>query len=188
MKGNNVDPIVLELTEKSRIIPINRSKSKVIAIGIDGKPPNIPMMRGGKIEGYSLVFKNQRIFFFVKTLCDKKRSQRIFKLLGNLIAYTLGLRITAGGSMDYTQFILFCVPSTLGGFIVGTLITNPLLVTIFPLMFLYTRGIENVIDPSEKCRVLCKVAEEFHNRKLALEMKEITSFIDNTVKVLEFPA
>jgi hypothetical protein len=55
-------------------------------------------------------------------------------------------------------------------------------------MFLYTRGIENVIDPSEKCRVLCKVAEEFHNRKLALEMKEITSFIDNTVKVLEFPA
>ena len=39
----------------------------------------------------------------------------------------------------------------------------------------------------EKCRILCKAAEEYHNKQLILEMKNFRSLVEDASDVLQLP-
>jgi hypothetical protein len=155
----------------------------------DGKPLKVPLLRGGdKVRGLSLVsvvIKNKKLANLLRALINAKRLERRLRLLrlffftlNTLLSTSVGLRIALGGSLAYTQIILIGFPSTLGGFLIGLTSTYPLasaLLPLLPLAIFYGRGIEDIPDPSAKCRVLCKVVEEFHNKQLGIEMKKFNS-------------
>ena len=172
-RKRNVDPIVAEL----------KASSRVMAISTDGKPLVIPLMRGGEtLKGLSLVIKSKRLAILIRAIIYAKRKQKLFKLLqinfvilNALLTSSVGLRIAIGGSLDYTQFILIAFPATIGGFLMGLVIANPLASVLLPLGILYGRGIEDIPDPYERCLHFCKAAEEFHNKELAIEMKKLVS-------------
>lgn len=183
-----VDPIVTELKEKS----------PVIAVSIDGKPLSlrVPLVRGGgeTPNAVALAIKNKRLAALIRAIITAKKSQKLFKLLQVYFAFinasltsSLGLRFAVGGSVEWTQFILISAPASLGGFLVGQVIANPLASVFLPLAILYSRGIENVPSPYEKCKVLCKVAEEIHNKQLGIEMVKLNSLVENTSTALQLP-
>ena len=181
----NVDPIVTELKEKS----------PVIAVSIDGKPLKLPLVRGGdRLKGVSLAIKSKRLAALVRAIVNAKRRQKQFKLLQIIFAIlnasltsSVGLRFAVGGSLDYTQFILIAFPATVAGFLMGQVIANPLASVLLPLAIFYGRGIEDIPDPYEKCKHLCKVAEEFHNKQLVIEMKKLNSLVEDTSTALQLP-
>lgn len=182
----SVDPIITELKEKYL----------VIAVFIDNKPLKLPLVRGGdiEIEAISLVIKSKRLAALIKAIVTAKRRQKQLKLLQIMFAILnasltskVGLRFAVGGSLDYTQVILIAFPATVGGFLMGQVIANPLASLLLALAILYKRGIEDIPDPSEKCKILCKAAEEFHNRQLAIEIKELKSLVEETSTALQLP-
>lgn len=111
----------------------------------------------------------------------------MFAILNTLLTSSVGLRFAVGGSLDVTQIILIAFPATVAGFILERVVENPLATVLLPLAIFYGRGIENVPDPSEKCKILCKVAEEFHNKQLKLEMKELHSLVEDRSPALQLP-
>jgi len=183
----NLDPIVTELKEKS----------PVIAVSIDGKPLKLPLVRGGdgdRLKGVSLAIKSKRLAALIKAIVNAKRRQKQLKLVQIMFAVlnasltsSVGLRFAVGGSLDYTQFTLIAFSSTVGGFLMGQVIANPLASVFLPIAILYGRGIEDIPDPSEQCKLLCKAAEEFHNKQLAIEMKELNSLVEDTSTALQLP-
>jgi hypothetical protein len=184
-KNRSGDPIVTELKEKS----------PVIAVSIDGKPLKLPLVRGGdNLKKVSLAIKSKKLAALIRAIVNAKKGQRLFKILQIYFAIlnasltsTVGLRFALGGSLDYTQFILIAFPATAGGFLMGQVIANPLASVFLPLAILYGRGIEDIPDPYENCKLLCKVAEEFHNKQLAIEMKNLNSLVEETSTALQLP-
>ncbi len=113
---------------------------------------------------------------------------RIFFFTFNaLLTSSVGLRFAVGGSLDYTQFILIAFPSTVGGFLIELGIANPLASVLVPLAILYGRGIKAIPDPYDKCKAICEAAEEFHNKQLAIEMKQLNSLVEDTSTALQLP-
>jgi hypothetical protein len=130
----------------------------------------------------------------VRSIVEAKKRQKQLKLLqimfaifNTVLTSSVGLRFGVAGSLDMTQFILIAFPATISGFIIEQLIENPLTSVLLPLAMFYARGIENVPTPSENCKILCKVAEEFHNKQLAIEMKELNSLVEDTSTTLQLP-
>jgi hypothetical protein len=172
------DPIVVELKQKSSVIMVSEN----------GKPLKLPLIRGGEnLEGLSLLIKNKKFAILVRAIVNaiKRRKQlRLLRLsfvaLNALLTTSIGIRLGIGGSLDYTHFILIAFPSTVGGLIMGLTTANPLASVLLPLAILYSRGIENVPDPLDKCRAICKVAEEFHNKELTMQMKKLNSLVKET--------
>ena len=64
---------------------------------------------------------------------------------------------------------------------------TPLASIFLPLAMLYGRGIEQIPDPYENCKLLCKAAEEFHNKQILIEMSKLNSFVENAPSTLELP-
>ena len=212
-----VDPIISELKKNSPVIGVSidpmiselKKESPVIAVSIDGKPLKLPLVRGGQIEpleiepleggpfeggpfeGVSIVIKSKKLATLIIGIFNAKRKHKRLKLLLALLNAALsssaGLRLAVGGSLDYTQIILIAFPSTLGGFLVGQVIKNPLISVLLPLAIFYGRGIEDIPDPYEKCRQLCKIAEKFHNHELAMEMKKFNSLLEDMSTGLQLP-
>jgi len=172
------DPIVIELRKKSPLIMFSKN----------GKPLKLPLVRGGDdLKKIALLIKNKKIASLIKTIFNARRNQKQLRLLrlcfvtlNALLTTSVGLRFAVGGSLDYTQFVLIAFPSTVGGFVVGLVIANPLASVLLPLTILYGRGIEDIPDPSEKCKTICKVAEEFHNKQLTIQMKKLNSLVEDT--------
>lgn len=69
----------------------------------------------------------------------------------------------------------------------GQVIENPLIGVFVPLAIVHGRGIENIPDPYEKCKILCKIGEEFHNKELAIEMGQLNSLVKDTSTTLQLP-
>ena len=69
----------------------------------------------------------------------------------------------------------------------GMITANPLASVLLPLAILYGRGIEDVPDPYERCKAFCKAAEEFHNKQLTIEMKELNSLVEDASNALGLP-
>jgi len=182
-RSEDEDPIVAELKAKSPIIMFSK----------DRKPLKLPLVRGGeKLKGFSLLIKNKKLAILVRAIVTAKRKQLrllslFFATFNALLTSSLGLSFAIGGSLDYTQFILIAFPSTVGGFLMGLAIPNPLTSVLLPLAILYGRGIEDIPDPYEKCKAVCKVAEEFHNKQLAMEMKHLNSLVEDTSTALQLP-
>jgi hypothetical protein len=154
----------------------------------------LPLIRGGEtIKGMSLAIKSERLAVLIRSIVYAKRSEKLFRLLqinsavlNALLTSKLGLRVAVGGSLDYTQFILIVAPAAAGGFLVGGL-TVSLASVFLPLAIIYGRAIEEIPDPYEKCKLLCKFAEKFHNKQLVIEMTKVNSLVENTATVLQLP-
>lgn len=180
------DPIVRELKQKS---PINVFSEK-------GKPLKLPIIRGGaEIRGVVLQLRNRRIAKLLLALLTKarenqkrlKRLQQTLFILHVLLKQSTGFGIAAGGDLTGAQFVLFALPSTLGGFLMEMILDNPAMSALLPLAIVVSRGIEQIEDPREKCRILCKVAENYHNKKLQLEMKNLRPIIEQAAEALNLP-
>ena len=179
------DPIVDELKKNS---PINMFSDK-------GKPLKLPLMRGGdKIRGFSLMLKNKKLARIMMTLVNARKSQKKLRLLqdflfllNGLLTTGTGLRIAAGGSLNYVQIMLIAFPSTIGGFLMGTIYAHPLASAALPIAILFNRGIEDIPDPYEKCRLICKFAENYHNKQLMLEMQNLDSLLVDAANALQLP-
>ena len=179
------DPIVTELKEKSPVLMFSE----------DRKPLKLPLVRGGdSIKGLSLLIKNKKFALLIRAIVHAKSKQKQLRLLrmffftcNVLLTYSVGISFAVGGSLNYTQFILIAFPSTIGGFVIGLATANPLASILLPLAILYSRGIEDIPDPYRKCKAICKVAEEFHNKELAIEMTELKSLVEDTSAALQLP-
>lgn len=186
-KTKGQDPIVTELKEKAPITMVSE----------DSKPLKLPLVRGGEeksLKGFSLVFKNKKLALFIRAIITAKRKQKQLRFLrlclltiNGLLTSSVGLRFAVGGSLDYTQFILIGFPSTLGGFMLGLVSANPVFSLLLPLVILYGRDIEDIPDPYEKCKAFCKVAEQFHNKQLALEIQNLNSLVEDASTALQLP-
>ena len=185
IKITGEDPIVNELKRKS---PIQMFPKK-------GKPLKLPLMRGGdKIRGFSLMIKNKKLAQIMMAIVNARKNQKKLRLLqdvlfilNGLLTTSTGLRIAAGGSLNYTQILLIAFPSTIGGFLMGIIYAHPLASAVLPIAILFGRGIEDIPDPYEKCRFMCKAAEEYHNQQLRLEMKNFNSLVEDAAAALQLP-
>ena len=171
----NIDPIVKELKKECRVIAVN----------IDGKPLKFPLVRGG--DDVSIIIKNKKFARLMRLLLTARKNQRLlqflqanFTTLNLFLTATLDFRIAVGGSLDYTQIVLISGPSMLSGYLVAQIVKNPLISVFLPLTLLYGRGIQDIQDPYESCRLLCKAAEQIHSRELAIEMSELNSLVGET--------
>lgn len=68
-----------------------------------------------------------------------------------------------------------------------TIYAHPLASAVLAIAILFGRGIEDIPDLYEKCKLICKAAEKYHNKQLMLEMKNFDSFIKDTAAAIEFP-
>lgn len=179
------DPIIDELKKKS---PISMFSEK-------GNSVKLPLIRGGEnIRGFSVMIRNRKLAKIIMAVVNAKKSQRKLKLLqdilfifNGLLTTSTGFRIAAGGSFTHTQILLIAFPSTIGGFLMGTMSAYPLVSALLPIAILFGRGIEDISDPLEKCRIMCKAAEKYHNQRLMLEMKNVNSLIVDTAAELQLP-
>jgi hypothetical protein len=105
--------------------------------------------------------------------------------LNTFLTNRVGLCFAVGGSLGYTQFILIALPSTVGGLVVGLSTANPLASVLLPLAMLYNRDIEDIPDPSKKCKTICKVAEKFYNNRLTIQMEKLNPLVENTSTPLD---
>jgi len=58
-----------------------------------------------------------------------------------------------------------------------------------PLVLIFVRGIETIPedDSLKRCRFLCKYAEQYHNKELMIEMKNLRSAIEDASLDLKLP-
>jgi hypothetical protein len=190
-----IDPIVTELKENSRIL-IDEDFTSISIVSTEGNSLKLPLVRGGKRikKGISLAIRNKKLAAFLKALLETKRNQRLVKLLqiylgilNQLLTYGVGIRFAVGGSLHTTQIILITVSGSVGGFLVGQILGNPLATVLFPLVILFGRGVEEIPDPHEKCKFICQVAEDFHNKEHLMEMQKLNSLIEETSNKLKLP-
>jgi hypothetical protein len=186
-KGRSVeDPIVRELKKTSLLKMFSKS----------GKLVKLPLVRGGeeikRLRIYSLLIKNKRLATLVRAIVNAKIKQKqlkslqlCFLVLNVLLTRGVGLRFAIGGSLDYVQVLLIAFPSTVGGLMMGLASANPLANVLLPLAILYGRGIEDIPNPSEKCKAFCKVAEEFHNGQLTIQMEKLSPLVENPSTVVD---
>lgn len=187
MKISGEDPIVTQLKRESPIMMTSEN----------GTPLRLPLVRGGdgnRIRGYSLVLKNKKLAQILLALMQAKKHHRKLRLLQEVLFYlnqllTLGtgLRVAAAGSLSGVQILLIAFPSTVGGYLMALTYDYPLVSAVLPLAILFGRGIEEIPDPVEKCRLICQAAEEFHNKQLRLEMTKLGSLIEETADALQLP-
>jgi len=184
------DPIIIELKRKKgddAIVSQLKKTCPVVPIGIDGKPLlTVPTtrIRGGKI--ISLAMKNKRLSQLLAALLEAKKTQRQLKLLqmmffvmNTVLVNSLGIGVAVGVSGFWVQILIISFPSGVAGFFLGHLLKHHLIGVLLPLAILYGRGVEDVPNPYENCQILCKAAEQFHNRQLAIEMKDLNSAVKN---------
>jgi len=184
-RNRGEDPIIAELKEKSPITMFST----------DGKPLKPPLFRGGdRPRGLSLIIKNKKLANILMAIVNAKKKQKqlrllshFFFLLNTILSTGFGLRVAVSGSLDYTQIILLGLPFTVGGFVMAQLSSHPIFSVLIPLAILSGRGIEDIPDPSEKCRRICEVAAEYHNKQLMLEMKNLNSLLEDTAAALHLP-
>ena len=188
IKISGKDPIVDELKKKSTIKMVSKRKKN--------QSLKFPLIRGGDnhLRGYSFEIKSEKLAKILKAIVEAKKYQTNLKFLQNcllilnaFLTASTGFGIAAGGSLNHVQIILIALPSTVGGFLVGTISQYPLMSALLPLAILLGRDIEHVPDPLEKCRMICKAAEEVHNKQLRVEMKNLRSLVEETSDALHLP-
>ena len=202
-RKNSNDPLVTELQEISPIVMYSEK----------GKPLKLPLIRGGEMEtiqGYppndqlsenfkivfSTVMKNPKFFDIWRSIMYARKAKRHLKLLqfvfmiGNaVLTKSVGLRVAIGGSYSYTEIIIISFASTISGVVLALISKYPYMAATIPLGLVYGRGIEPVDlpNPADKCRIICKAAEQIHNKQMLLEMKQLTPLVKNTSAALDLP-
>lgn len=187
----------IKITGEDIIVEELKKKSSINMVSEKGNPLKLPLFRGGDgdaIRGISLIIKNKKLVQFIRVMVTARKNQRklrllqyVFFILNGLLTTSTGLRIVAGGSLSYAQIVLIAFPSTVGGFMTGIISQYPLTGVLLPIVILFSQGIEDVPDPYEKCKFICKTAENYHNHELMLEMKNLDSLLVDTAPALQLP-
>lgn len=181
------DPIIREL----------KAKSPVIAVSIDGKPLEVPMVRGGSEDDYrlkvfSILIKNKKLAALLKAVGHIRHKQKQARLLqiaccifNNLLSDGPGIRIAMGGALGYTQVIILIIPSMFAGFLVQQVIPFGVML---PIGIMYYRGIDEISNPLLRCKIFCEHAEEWHNQELfSIKMQKINSLVQSASDELRLP-
>jgi hypothetical protein len=197
-KNKNLDPIVAELKKNSLTVEKSNPSRRISTKRFSKK---LHLIRGGELtkngaeisSGVSLVIRNKKFSAFLKALVEAKRSQKLlillqifFAILNHSLEYNLGLRIYVSGSLNFTQIILLAVSGSVSGILVGQIL-NPLATMALPLMIMFGRGIEDVPDPQEKCKLICEIAENYHNKQHLVQMQELNSLVAESSEKLKLP-
>jgi hypothetical protein len=185
------DPIIGELKKESLLL---QNLEPMILSSTDGDILKLPALRGGELKGVSFTIKSKKFAALLKKLFETKRKQKLVKLLqiffltiNQLLNSGIGIRFAVGGSLEYTQIILLSLSGSVGGFLVGQIIENPLPTILLPLIIVFGREIEEIADPYEKCKRFCQIAEDFHNKEHLIEMQKLKSLIEETALELKLP-
>ena len=190
-----------ERDEQAILVDELKKKSPIIMLSEDKKPVKIPLLRGGDLikglkgsKGFSLVIKNKKLAILVRAIIHAKTKQKQLRLLrvvlftfNALLSSKVGICFAVESGLDFTQFILISWPSSIIGFMVGIMLENPAISGLLALGLFSGRGVRIIHDPSEKCKVICKFAEELHNKELTLKMKELNSLIQDTSTATQLP-
>jgi hypothetical protein len=202
-RRNGNDSLVTDLREKSPIVTYSEK----------GKPLKLPSIRGGDMENlqgyppndqlsknfkivFSTVIKSRKFFEIWQSIMYARKAKRHLKLLqfvfmiGNaVLTKSVGLRVAIGGSYSYTEIIIISFASTISGVVLALISKYPYIAATIPLGLVYGRGIEAVDlpNPAEKCRIICKAAEQIHNKQMLIEMKQLTPLVKNTSAALDLP-
>jgi len=70
---------------------------------------------------------------------------------------------------------------------VRQVIANSLVRVFLRLSIVSIHVIEDITDPYQKCSILCKFTEEFHNKQLSIEMVELDSLLEDPSTTLQLP-
>ena len=202
MKETKVDPIVDELKKSSPINLPDKNKSIKLPLIRGGDDIGIDIGNGngngidngiGKIPNlFYLTLKNEKIAKIFRAINNARTSQKKLRflrqtllILNLLLRKNLGLCIGVGESRNFVQIILLVIPSSIAGFLWQVMNLCPNATTVLLIMvFLNNLNLEEFEDPYERCRLLCKVAEEFHNKQMKLEMRNLIKSLveDNEIK------
>jgi hypothetical protein len=190
LKISGEDTIVHELKRKSSINMFSEKGDPLKMRGGDVK-----MLNGETIKGVSLMIKNKKLVQILMAIVNVRKNQRKLKLLQEvlsilnvLLATSTGLSIGAGGSLGYVHIILIAFPSTVGSFLIGMSSAYPLAIAALPIAILFGRGIEDIADPYEKCKCICKAAENYHiKHHRVLKMKNVDSLLEDAKAMMLQP-
>lgn len=175
--GKIEDPIVKELKKSSSMITFTEN----------GKPLKLPFVRAGDLvlksgeilKGFNLAIKNRRFAKLLRTLLYMKTKQQqlqFFRItlfvLNNVLHRGIGVRFLASGSLHGANIMMLLFPSTIASFLYEQINDNSLIPIGAALAVLLSREIKYVEDPTEKCRILCRFAENCHNERIMMEMKK----------------
>jgi hypothetical protein len=171
-----------KITSKDMLVDELKKKSPINILSQKENVLQLPLMRGGaNVRGFSLMIKSKKLARILMAIVNAKKNQKKLRLLqvilftfNELLASSTGCLITANGSLTYSQISLIVFSSGAGGFILGILCPY---IFLLPLGLLIARGTETIPDPYERCRLICKAAEKYHNRQMILEMKNLDSLL-----------
>lgn len=178
--GTIPDPIVRELKKNSPIITFTEN----------GKPLKLPFVRAGDLilnsgeilKGFRLAVKNRRFAKLLHALLYMKTKQQQLQFLritlfvmNNFLQSGVGLRFLASGSLQGVDIMMLIFPSTIASFIYAQINDNSFIPIGAALAVLLGREVKYVEDPTEKCRVLCRFAENYHNEQIIMEMKKLNN-------------
>jgi len=108
-------------------------------------------------------------------------------LLNLILSTSFGLRVAFGGFLCDTKIILFGIPSTVSGFVMGQLSSHTILGVLIQIAILSGLGIKDIPDPYDKSRSIYEVPTEYHNKKMMVEMGNLNSLLENSVSALHLP-
>jgi hypothetical protein len=198
----SIDPIVTELKNISPIKEELPVKPVSLYSNLERFEINPTLVRGGEIirtnaliteKGVALLvaIKDKKFYKIIQAILKARKQQQFLKLLqyillalDHLLKSKVGLHIVASSTLNWSQFLIVFIPSTLIGVMFENFIKNPIITVLSPLALMYGRGTENILEPRDDCRTICKIAEKYHNKELNLEMKEFVSTNNRTSNLM----
>ena len=192
------DPIVAELKKKSPIVVYSES-GKPLRLPLKIKPGgDLELIRDGDQTGiyryYQKIIRNKKLSEILRAIVKAKKYQKnlrllqdFFMTLNTILTTRVGLHVMTGGGYDYVHIIIIALPSTIAGFLTSMKLPHPLISVLVPILIVYGRDIKDIPDPLQRCRDICKAAEEYHNEQVKIEMKKFGSLVEETAEALQLP-
>lgn len=186
LNGKVRDPIVLELEQSCRKIPIS----------LKTKAPILWLRSGADVPAkYSAVFfldlliKNKKLAEFLVRIRELSRKRRTVRMLVTLFGIaeqclsSTGLLIGVGGNCQHVHIIIAAFSGTAAGAAAKVLIKSPysILLPLLPTLIRGTIAL-NAAEEFDQCKLICEAVAETYNNKTKLEMGE---YYEKFVDVLE---
>ena len=185
--NKNEDPLVSDL---KRLSPVKeKEKNKPLKVPIRYFP------RGGQLppglKRISVFIKNKQLGKLVvillrvtKKIRELKRVKSALILLNVLLFRKLGLAFAAGGSITHIHILLFVTTSSTAGALLALLsAAGGFIFVLAPLLTLISRYEFISSETVNRCRLLCEAAQEYHNKKLGIEMKSFAQEMETSLSL-----
>ena len=143
------------------------------------------------MKGFSKVFENKRLgklIFILSKITKKVRQLKKVKaaliILNMLLFKNLGIGFAVGGSMGYIQILVFVATSSTAGALLALLAApGGFLFVLAPIVTIIHRYESVSAETINRCRLLCEAAKQYHNNKLAIEMKSFIQEMETSVNI-----